>query len=96
MACQGRNFNIFLGGARALHCENLVCDLFLVTIVHQMVLGPVSCPAKYSVLSFLPSKMANFQCLGGDSSHLLVKFLPGVLLPSFPAKRCEGALKQAQ
>ena len=46
---QGINFNMFGGqGVRGLLCENFVCDIFLLlaTALDQMVLGPVSCPAK--------------------------------------------------
>ena len=43
--------------------RNFYLSLFciLVAVVDLMVLGPVSCPVKYTVLPFLPCKMADFQ-----------------------------------
>ena len=40
---------MFLGDARDLLCENFFCDVYLVTLVDQIILGPVGCPAKYSL-----------------------------------------------
>ena len=40
-----------------------------------MVLGPVSCPAKYMVLPFLSHEMAKLQCWGATHPRIPISFV---------------------
>ena len=65
------------GVPEAFPCENFVCDLFLVTVVGQMVLNPVAPLQKYILLQFLSCEMANFQGWGvGSPSIPPLNFTP--------------------
>ena len=62
---QGCHFNVF--GRRG--CQRLPCEFcltyYLVTVVNQLALGPVSSPSKCILLPFLPCEIATFQGGGG-------------------------------
>ena len=70
--------SIYLLGVSEAFPAIIFCDLFsLATLVDQMVLGPVSCPAKIHCTAVFALRNGRFSRLGVTHLHTPIHFAPG-------------------
>ena len=70
-------------------CTNGVSDLFLVTVVDEMVLGSVRCPAKYIALPFYPVEWQTVKDVRGDSPP----YIPSSFIPKGGRQKGKQGMK---
>jgi len=69
--------SIYLLGVSEAFPAIIFCDLFsLATLVDQMVLGPVSCPAKIHCTAVFALRNGKFSRLGATRPTPLLSFIP--------------------